>query len=340
MMDRLTIWLPLIRTGTGAEVWTRRLASGLAARGHRAVLTEAAHAFQYAPWLAPMRMPPGTDVIVANSWNAAVFARRDVPLVPVFHLATHDPAFQPFKSTAQAAFHRRFVLPMERAGLRRAARAVSVSPRTMDSVRSTVGEAAHVAVLNGIDTGFFTPGPDRSAPSVPFRLLFAGTPSRRKGFDVVAESLRLLGNAAELTVAGGLPKPGLPEPPARYVGRLDRATLRDAYRAADLLFFPSRLEGFGLVAAEAMACGLPVICTEGTAVAEIVPIPEAGLACAPGDAAAFAAAIRGLAADPARLAGMRAAARAHAVAHLDEARWIAEMEAVLYDAASAARSQR
>jgi glycosyltransferase involved in cell wall biosynthesis len=71
----------------------------------------------------------------------------------------------------------------------------------------------------------------------------------------------------------------------------DEALLLDSYAATDIFVMPSSAEAFGLMAIEAMACGRPVICFEGTALPEVTFAPEAGLAVPMRDAAALAAAI-------------------------------------------------
>jgi glycosyltransferase involved in cell wall biosynthesis len=324
------IWLPIIATGTGAEVYFRRLAAGLAARGHDVHLDLAPHRYQYAPWLAGLRAPAGVEVTVANSWSAAAFA-GPAPLVTVVHHVVHDPNAAPHKSLAQLVFHRGFVLPMERRAVRISQAVIAVSRTTARAIRAYLADVPVDIVLNGIDTAFFCPAgePSQHDRAEPLELLFVGKPSRRKGFDLIAEIVRGLGDAGRLTCIGPPPEPGLPRPPGRYLGRVSDEALRAAYREADLLLFPSRLEGFGYAAAEALACGLPVVCAEGGAVAEIAPPPDCGIACPADDPDAFIAAIRALKADPPRLAAMRQQARAHAVARLDARRWIEETEAVL-----------
>ena len=73
-MTGMHVWMPLIRTGTGSEVYTHVLARRLRERGHRVTLDAVPHLFQYAPWLAPVSVPADADVTLANSWNAAAFA--------------------------------------------------------------------------------------------------------------------------------------------------------------------------------------------------------------------------------------------------------------------------
>jgi glycosyltransferase involved in cell wall biosynthesis len=77
--------------------------------------------------------------------------------------------------------------------------------------------------------------------------------------------------------------------------------LARAYEDADLFVMPSLFEGYGMVLTEALARGLPIICTTGGAAAETAP-DTAALKVPPGDASALAKAL-------ARLIDDRAARR-------------------------------
>ena len=70
---------------------------------------------------------------------------------------------------------------------------------------------------------------------------------------------------------------------------LSNAELADAYRTADLLALPSLYEGFGLPVAEAMAYGLPVVCSNRGALPEVAG--DAAIQVDPTDIPALAAAI-------------------------------------------------
>lgn len=72
----------------------------------------------------------------------------------------------------------------------------------------------------------------------------------------------------------------------------DEDLLIASYQAADFYMMPSAAEAFGLMAIEAMACGKPVICFEGTSLPEVTFAPEVGVAVPQGDAAALAAAMK------------------------------------------------
>lgn len=81
-----------------------------------------------------------------------------------------------------------------------------------------------------------------------------------------------------------------------HVGYVSDAQLATLYREATALVFPSRYEGFGLPVAEAMRAGTPVLCADGSAVAEVVG--PAALLVPWNDADAFAQEMERLAQHP------------------------------------------
>jgi glycosyltransferase involved in cell wall biosynthesis len=82
------------------------------------------------------------------------------------------------------------------------------------------------------------------------------------------------------------------------LGRIPRAELDAVLAAAEALVFPSAFEGFGLPVLEAMAAGVPVLCSDLPVLRELTG--GAAVLVPPGDAAAWAAAIRDRLADPRR----------------------------------------
>lgn len=329
----MNLWLPTIRTATGAETYARALAAGLTARGHRVQLDFAPHRYQYAPWLFDWKRPERCDAILANSWSSAALPRI-APLVTVVHHVVHGATLSPYKTTAQRLFHRLFVKPMEEAAIRASTEVVAVSETTRQAIAAELSPGPVETVLNGIDTDFFCPGAERERPpGTPLELLFVGKPSRRKGFDLVHRIITQLGGNCRFTCIGPNAERAMPLPPGDYRGRVSRTTLREAMRGADFLLLPSRVEGFGYAAAEAMACGTPVVCAPEGAVAEICMPPAAAITVDEATLESGIEIMRAVAADRGRHDTMRAAARTIAVERLSEQRWLDGMEAVLARAA-------
>lgn len=98
----------------------------------------------------------------------------------------------------------------------------------------------------------------------------------------------------------------------RRLGRIPAPDVAGLYDLATVVAVPSTYEGFGLPAAEAMACGIPVVAAEATSLPEVVG--DAGLLVAPGDVPGWADAIGGLLANPARRARLSAAGSIRATA--------------------------
>lgn len=156
-------------------------------------------------------------------------------------------------------------------------------------------------------------------------LLSVGTLTYRKGHDLLIEALARVTDLPWTCRIVGSPDraPAIAADLRRRItghglqSRIhlagESADLAPLYRAADLFVLASRHEGYGMVFAEAMRQGLPIIATTAGAIAEVVP-PEAGLLVPPEDVAALADALRRMIGDPALraryAAGARAAARA------------------------------
>lgn len=143
------------------------------------------------------------------------------------------------------------------------------------------------------------------------RVLFVGRFDRQKGTDLLLQALAELGDSVFCylvgdTVLGDASIGPLPEN-ARVTGWLPPAQIEAFYRSADVVVVPSRWEGFGLIAVEAMRAELPVIASRVGGLPEIVGDGETGVLIPPDDKAALVNALRDLSDE--RLAAMGRAGR-------------------------------
>jgi glycosyltransferase involved in cell wall biosynthesis len=109
----------------------------------------------------------------------------------------------------------------------------------------------------------------------------------------------------------------------RWIGFVPDADLPSLYRSAAVFVYPSLYEGFGLPPLEAMACGVPVICSTGGALREMAG--KAAALVQPGDTAELASQMTRVANDPL----LRASMREKGVAHAAQFQWSATAEATL-----------
>jgi glycosyltransferase involved in cell wall biosynthesis len=110
---------------------------------------------------------------------------------------------------------------------------------------------------------------------------------------------------------------------------LSATEISAALAEADLLVWPAINEAFGMALLEAQAARLPVVAGASGGVGAIVVSGATGLLTPPGDADAFAAALRELLLDPARRAAMSAAARARVRREHDLPQAAARLAAVI-----------
>jgi len=138
-------------------------------------------------------------------------------------------------------------------------------------------------------------------------ILSVGTIQPRKNYQRLVQALARLDSSMALVIVGSkgwnyehvfkeVAKFDLVER-VHFLGFVADADLPMLYNAASLFVYPSLYEGFGLPVLEAMACGIPVVASNQSALPEVVG--EAGLLIDPRDVEAIAAAMSRILSEPA-----------------------------------------
>jgi glycosyltransferase involved in cell wall biosynthesis len=186
--------------------------------------------------------------------------------------------------------------------------------------------------------------PDDRRPSTPLHILGVSRLTAQKRLDTLIDALGILrsrGIDAHLRIAGdGDRRPSLEQqahalglaPSVEFLGLRPQVELVSLYRECDIFVLPSVDEGLGLVLAEALLCGAPLVAARSGGIPDIVRDGETGLLFPPGDPAALAAALERLARDPTLARELAARGRVHVLEHFTSAR-IAESFLSLYRAA-------
>ena len=146
------------------------------------------------------------------------------------------------------------------------------------------GRAIH-AIHNGVDIDRFRPASPEERARLRAelgwdgrpRILFAGRPVPKKGFDIAMAVAQRLGDEAVFAVAGPRSLPQDVPAGTELLGPLPIERLAEIYRACDAIVMPSRGEGFPLTALEAMASGLPLVMTDDPAYREVLDGADDGV---------------------------------------------------------------
>jgi glycogen synthase len=249
---------------------------------------------------APNGTPP-PDVIHAHDWLVApaALALRDMtgaPVVATIHATEHGRHRGRLNGPVQ-----RFVHDVERWLVTEADRLITCSA----FMRAEVGRVFDVppssieTIPNQVDLAAFRP-PATPTPPAGSTLLFAGRLEHEKGVQTLLHALPLVARrippvrlrvvgrgtyAAELErLAGAIGLSGR----VQFDGWVDPERLRELYVSSNAVVIPSLYEPFGLVALEAMACGVPVIASDTGGLQELVENEVTGIRFPPGDHVALA----------------------------------------------------
>lgn len=131
-------------------------------------------------------------------------------------------------------------------------------------------EEKSLVIPNGIAPLFLeNPPPPRGKPSAIPRLIYVGSVSSGKNLELTVQAVELLrqkGREVHLTVVGAVTEKkyrAVLQKADEYHNRCPQEEVLGYLRASDIFVMPSHTETFGLVYAEAMSQGLPVLYTRG-----------------------------------------------------------------------------
>ena len=220
---------------------------------------------------------------------------------------------------------------------------VSISAHEFAAAEAAgIRHGGHIAIPHGARPATPGPRPEAMDPTC-LNLLFVGRLDRQKGLDLLLRAFRQakrqdirlhvigaegLGDGAHVQIA---------DPRLKLYGWIAHDSLDAWYAAADAIVMPSRWEGFGLVAIEAMRNGTPVLASDRGALPEVLDGGAAGILFDPENTAGLANLIETLDRDTLRSLGAAAYARYQSAYTADRA---ATALAAAYDLAIERRQGR
>ena len=260
--------------GAGIGRTASRMYEGLQARGHDVAMIHDGNSLAAYWWYSvarkPFMLPRGRDVYHALSPVESLWLPEDKAIVSV-----HD-LFPVLYGQLQGAGVGKSTIKQRIAGeffahclFKSAICAQTVCNSTLTStqlIRFTGGLCHHTQVIYwGISSDLY---PTHHMRAKRPRIGYLGQLDRRKRVDVLITAFRKSAINADLMIAGTGPDSNQlkelagDDPRITFLGFLPDSKLRVFYSSLTALVLPSYMEGWGLPAVEAMACGVPVVVLE------------------------------------------------------------------------------
>ena len=241
----------------------------------------------------------GADIIHTTPDYALFFMKPAVSVVITFHNYILDSWMDPYSSILQRIHYKTDLTLFTRLAASKAHTITAVSRFTANLAKKGLGLSRDIQVIyNGIDSKLFYPRSRKKGKKI--RVLFSGNISLRKGAQWLPAIADRLNRNIIIYYTSGLRGQGLLPGKSNMVpvGSVPYAGMPDFYNTMDIVLMPTVREGFGLAVAEAMACGLPVVASDCSAIPELITDSKGGFLCPVGDVVAFAEKINTLADSP------------------------------------------
>ena len=263
------------------------------------------------------------------------------PLIPSLSLLALWNAKAPVVGTFHAAAESSAGYRLARPLLERAVRRVTVRTAVSNAARALAEEyfpGDFTITPNGIDLARFERASAMALTESPRSVLFFSRLEKRKGVDVLIRAAAQMSDVDfRLVVAGAGPQDRAARAlasslgvDAEFLGRVDESDVPGVFRSSTVYCAPGLGgESFGIVLLEAMASGVPVVCSDLPGFREVAG--DQAVLVPPGDAEALAAALRSVLADPQQRERMSHASRERA-AEYDWNVLVAEVEDVYREA--------
>ena len=252
---------------------------------------------RYNPYLTlfPFILKPGVritknaDLIHTSPDYAYFFNKKSIPLIITFHNYVLDVWMKQYSSFLQNIHYKTDLRLFTKLAVQHAHTITAVSRYTAEIIKKDMKVSKPIKVIyNGVDTDLFTPQNHKNNNKI--KVFFSGNLTRRKGAQWLPDIASLLKKNITIYYTKGLQTKNslISCNNLKTIGNIPYSKMPDIYRKMDILIMPSIREGFGLAVAEAMACGLPVVASDCSAIPELIDNNKGGFLCRIGDTNEFA----------------------------------------------------
>lgn len=211
------------------------------------------------------------DLVISNNFYGAGYFYPRVKSFNIYH-STHIGYADTLKGRIPDNDYRNLKYYFGHIGDRLSGRSkikIAVSKSVRDELHKYYNFKNVYIVNHGIDITFFEKIEDTvdlrkkwEIPADAFAGVFVGRWEVGKGIDIIEDVIKRHPAITWILVVGNSECKLTSYKNVKVIKDADKETLKEIYSMSDFMLFPSYYEGFGLTIIEAMACNLPVICTE------------------------------------------------------------------------------